>query len=63
MDLVKGTKGNEVVLERAGGSSTFEIDVNPHGWQDPRKTVKASTQKMQIDEVAINSYLDALWEG
>ena len=50
-DLVKGTQGNEVVLERAGGSFTREIDVNSDGWQDPKKTAKVSNQKMQIYEV------------
>ena len=52
-DLVKGTQGVEVVLERAGGSFTFEIDVKSDGWQDPEKIVKASNQKMQVDRVAI----------
>ena len=64
-DLVKGTQGNEVVLERAGGSFTFEIDVKSQGsadgFQEPKKTVKASNRQMQVDEVAIKSYFDALW--
>ena len=61
-DLVKGTQGSEVVLERAGGSFTFEIDVKSEGWQEPKKPARPSTQKMQVDEVAIKSYFDALWE-
>ena len=64
-DLVKSTQGNEVVLERAGGSFTFEIDVksqdNADGFKEPKKTVKASNQQMQVDEIAIKSYFDALW--
>ena len=51
-----------MVLERAGGSFTFEIDVKSQGWQDPKQSVKASNQKMQIDEVAIKSYFDPVWE-
>ena len=61
-DLVKGTQGNEVVLERAGGSFTFEIDVKSDEWKDPKKPARPTTQKMQVDEVAIKSYFDALWE-
>ena len=61
-DLVKGNQGNEVVLERAGGSFTFEIDVKSEEWKDPKKPVKASNQRMQVDEVAIKSYFDALWQ-
>ena len=61
-DLVKGTQGNEVVLERAGGSFTFEIDVKSEGWQEPKKPVRPSNQRMQVDEVAMKSYFDALWE-
>ena len=60
-DLVKSTQGNEVVLERAGGSFTFEIDVKSDEWKEPKKTVRPSNQKMQVDEVAIKSYFDALW--
>ena len=61
-DLVKGNHGNEVVLERAGGSFTFEIDVKSDEWQVPKKTVRASNQNMQVDEVAIKSYFDAIWQ-
>ena len=31
-DLVNGTQSNELVLERSGGSFTFEIDVKSDGW-------------------------------
>ena len=61
-DLLKGTPGNEVVLERAGGSFTFEIGVKSDEWKEPKKPVKPSNQKMEIDEVAIRSHFDALWE-
>ena len=61
-DIVEGAQGNEVVLERAGGSFTFEIDVKSHGWHEPRKLARTSNQRMQVDEVAINSYSGALWE-
>ena len=61
-DLVKGTPGNEVVLERAGGSFTFEIDVKSEEWKEPKKPVEPINQKMEVDEVAIKSYFDALWE-
>ena len=62
-DLVKGEKGNEVVLERQGGSFTFEIDVkDSEGWKTPKKTARASTQ-MDVSEASIEkSYYDALWE-
>ena len=65
-DLVNGTSGNEVVLERAGGSFTFHMDVksqeNADGFKEPNKTVKASNHKMQVDEIAIKSYFNALWD-
>ena len=63
-DLVKGTQGSEVILERAGGSFTFEMDVKSGDrWQTPKKTTRPSTQKMQVDEVMIEkSYYDALWD-
>ena len=65
-DLVKSNRGNEVILERAGGSFTFEIDVKTdeqQGWQSPKKTARISNQKMDVDETAIEkSYYDALWE-
>jgi hypothetical protein len=61
-DLVKGNQGHEVVLERAGGSFTFEMDVKSEGWTEPKKPLKVSNQKMQVDEVAMKSYFDALWE-
>jgi hypothetical protein len=62
-DLVKSNQGHEVVLERAGGSFTFEIDVKSEEWQDPKKAAKAGAQKMQVDEVSIvKSFFDCLWE-
>ena len=61
---MKSTCGNEVILERAGGSFTFEIAVKAdkqQGWQSPKKTAKASTQNMDSDETANEkSYCDAV---
>ena len=59
-DLVKGTQGSEVVLERSGGSFTSEVNVKSNGWQEPKKPAKMGTQMMQVDKVAIKSYFDAL---
>ena len=62
-DLVKGNPGHEVVLERSGGSFTFEIDVKSEEWEEPKRAAKAGTQRMQVDEVAIaKSFFDCLWE-
>ena len=66
-DLVKACKGSEIVLERSGGSFTFEIDVNSESeeWktQGPKKAAKVSTRSMDVDETQIEkSYYDALWE-
>lgn len=61
-DLVKGIQGSDVVLQRAGGSFAFEINVKSDGWQRPRRPAKTSNQRMQVDKVAITSYFDALWE-
>ena len=61
-DLVKRTQGVERVLERVGGSFTFEVGVKYEGWQEPKRSVKASNRKMHIDEVATKSHLDAAWE-
>ena len=52
-DLIKGEKGNEVVFERSGESFTFEIDVKTEeaeGWKQPKKTVRTSTRKIDVDE-------------
>ena len=63
-DLVKGTQGSEVILERAGGSFTFEMDVKSGDrWQTLKKIARPNAQKMQVDEVMVEkSYYDALWE-
>ena len=76
-DLVKNCKGSEIVLERSGGSFTFEIDVKAENEQQPqqqqpqqqgwstqnRKPAKAGTRNMEVDAVAgVPSYYDALWE-
>ena len=64
-DLVKGGKGNEVVLEREGGSFTFEIDVKSEGeegWTAPKKTVKANNH-MDVNETEIaRNYFETLFE-
>ena len=61
-DIVKTASGSEIVFERSGGSFTFEMDVKSEGWIEPKKPLRVSRQKMQVDEVAIKSYFDALWE-
>ena len=63
-DLVKNSQGSEVIFERAGGSFTFEIDVESEdAWQTPKKPTKTGTQKMDVDQVAIErSYFDSLWD-
>ena len=64
-DLVKGCRGCETVLERSGGSFTFEIDVKAEdeGWSTQNKRpAKAGTRK-EVDDVACApSYYDALRE-
>ena len=65
-DLVKGGGGSEVILERAGGSFTFEIDVKceeGEGWKDPKKPVRASNQKMDVNTAEIaKNYWTAVME-
>ena len=64
-DIVKQASGSEIVLERSGGSFTFEIDVKSEvdEFSTPKKTIRAGTRKMEVDEVQIEkSYYDALWE-
>ena len=65
-DLVKGGKGSEVILERAGGSFTFGIDVksqNGEGWKEPKKPAKAGNRSMEVDQATIaQSYCNILWE-
>ena len=65
-DLIKSNQGNEVILERQGASFTFKMDANSADvWQTrpPKKTVKASSRGMEVDEVAIvKSYSDSFWE-
>ena len=57
-DLVKNSQGSEVIFERAGGSFTFEIDVKSEDeWQTPKKPIKTGTQKMDVDQVAIERLL------
>ena len=73
-DLVKGSGGHEVVLERAGGAFTFEIDVKSEekegtataaagAWKVPRNPAKASSRNMDVDETVIaKSYFESIWE-
>ena len=61
----KQASGSEIVLERSGGSSTFETDVKSESeeFSTPKKTIRGGTRKMEVDEVQIEkSYNDALWE-
>ena len=64
-DLVKGCRGSEIVLERSGGSFTFEIDVKAEdeGWStQTKKPARADTRSMEVDAVGGPSYYDELWE-
>ena len=63
-DLVKGCRGSEIVLERSGGSFTFEIDVNADeaGWSTQNKRPAKPGSRMEVDEaVGGPSYCDSLW--
>jgi len=65
-DIVKQNSGSEIVLERSGGSFTFEIDVKSEGegWSTQiKKPARAGNRNMEVDEVFdVPSYYDALWE-
>jgi hypothetical protein len=64
-DIFRQVGGSEIVLERSGGSFTFEIDVKSEGetWSTPKKPSRAGTQKMDVDQVQVErSYYDALWD-
>ena len=54
-DLAKNCTGSEIVVERSGGSFTFEIDVQSEGeaWQTPKKAAKAGTRSMDVDDAEI----------
>ena len=63
-DIVKGCQGSEIVLERANGAFTFEIDVQSE-WETPKpkRTIRAGNRSMDVDETQVEkSYYDALWE-
>ena len=65
-EVVTQVSGSEIVIERAGGSFTFEIDVNSEGKEFciPKKTVKGGNRNMDVGELQVErSYYDALWEG
>jgi hypothetical protein len=62
-EIVKQVSGSEIILERSGGSFTFEVDVKSEGeeFSTPKKVAKAGTRKMEVDEVQVErSYYDAL---
>ena len=64
-DIVEQASGSEIVLERSGGSFTFEIDVESAGetWSNPRKPVRGGNRKMDVDELQVErSYYDAVWD-
>ena len=65
-DLIKSGKGSEVILERSGGSFTFEIDVKSQeseGWKAPKNPVRGNTRSMEVDRITIaQSYFNNLWE-
>ena len=51
-DLVKGGRGNEVILERAGGAFTFETDVKSEeagGWKELKNAIRRGNT-MDVDE-------------
>ena len=64
-DIVKQVSGSEIVLERSGGSFTFEIDVKSEeeDWSNPKRPAKGGNRKMDVDEMQVEkSYYDALWD-
>ena len=65
-DIMRSERGNEVILERAGGAFTFEVDVKAKElgeWEKPKRPARAGNQRMDVDRTEINnSYYDPLWD-
>jgi len=66
-DIVKAAGGSEIILERARGSFTFEMDVksDDEGWktQPLKRSARPGSRAMDVSETQIEkSYYDALWE-
>jgi len=67
-DVIKAAPGPELVLERAGGAFTFEVDVKSEenqGWNPPKNAVRRfgnpNDSKMDVDFTHPNRFA-AFWD-
>ena len=64
-NLVEGGAGSEVILERAGGSFTFEMDVKSEGGgcKGPTRPARCNNQMTDVNETKdVESFLAAVCE-